>query len=177
MPIGSSLVAGAYTSAYTPASGSPNALGITRDGWIPTFAIHEDRVEKSDQYGNSLIEKFYLGARAGLSCTFMEWNSFVTGMLFPYSTFVSTGAGKFIVANAASPIGQAASSKAGSLVLTVVANTPAAAKPATVTYGLISPVNERDMSWTYDARHRTMSASFECLLYLSTSDYIFYSYT
>lgn len=171
------FLAGAYTGSYTPAGGSPAAVGITRDGWRPTIAILEEDVRQSDQYGRTLIETFYQGARAGLACTFLEWNTAILNMMFPYGSLLNTGAGKFIVANAANPIGRRGSDVAGSLVLTAVAATPAAAKPATVTYGKLKPVNDRDMEWSYNSTHRVMSCAFEAMLYLSTSDYILYSYT
>lgn len=171
------LLAGAYAATYTVPSGSPAAVGITRDGYRPTLAILEEDVRQSDQFGRTLIETFYQGARCGLSCTFLEWNVPVLNMLFPYGSLLNTGAGKFIVSNTANPIGRRGSDVAGSLILTATANTPAAAKPATVTYGKIKPVNDRDMEWSYNSTHRVMSAAFESILYLSSSDYILYSYT
>lgn len=171
------FLAGAYSGSYTPAGGSPGAVGITRDGWRPTIAILEEDVRQSDQYGRTLIETFYLGCRAGLACTFLEWNANILRMMFPYGTLLNTGAGKFIVANSSNPIGRRGSDVAGSLVLTATASTPAAAKPATVTYGLIKPVTDRDMEWSYNSTHRVMSCAFEAMLYLSSSDYILYSYT
>ena len=171
------LIAGAYSSTWTPAGGSPAAVGITRDGWQPTIAILQEEVRQSDTFGRSLIETFYQGAKAGLSCTFLEWNAQCLGMIFPFGSLLATGSGKFIIANASNPIGRRGSDVAGSLILTVTANTPAAAKPATVTYGKLLPTNDRDYSWTYNSSHRIMSANFEALLYLSTSDYIMYSYT
>lgn len=176
MPLGEFL-AGAYPATYTIPSGSPAAVGITRDGWRPTIAILEEDVRQSDQFGRTLIESFYQGARAGLACTFLEWNANVLAMLFPYGTLLATGAGKFIVSNSSNPIGRRGSDVAGSLILTATASTPAAAKPATVTYGKLKPVNDRDMEWSYNSTHRVMSAAFESMLYLSTSDYILYSYT
>lgn len=171
------FVAGAYAATYTVPSGSPAALGITRDGWKPTIAILEEECRQSDVFGRTLIESFYQGARAGISCTFLEWQTSALNMLFPYGSLVSTSTGKLIVANSANPIGRLGSAVAGSLILTATANTPAAAKPATVTYGLIKPVSDRDMEWSYNSTHRVMTGAWECMLYASSSDFVLYTYT
>lgn len=107
-------VAGAYSSTYN----SVDCGDYTEDGFELDVRTHGERVEKTDKFGDTLLDIVHRGS----SC-FLTFNSrvFKTGSLTPFYPWGSLG----VIATTAAPIGRLASNVAAALVLTVVANTPA----------------------------------------------------
>jgi hypothetical protein len=172
------FTAGPYTASHTPAGGSPAAIGLTEDGWRVRLRLLGEEISRSDAYGMSLLDSVYQGARAVATCTFIEWDTDELAMAMPWSAWLPVGTTKLIVVNTAGPIGRLASDKAGSLVLTAQANTPAATNgPATLTMGKLIAMPNQDIDVYMGPGHRKFAMNFDLLLYLSTSDYILYSGT
>lgn len=181
IPLGN-FGAGPYTAAHTPmlagVAGSPETIHLTEDGWRSRVRILEDQIDRSDAYGRSLIDAVFEGCRGGVTTTFIEWRASMLKMTYPWAYVLPLTATKFIVVNAAAPIGRLGSDNAGSLVLTAVANTPAATYgPATVTFGKIKAAPDQDIEFYYGPGHRKYSMNFDLLLYASSSDFILYSAT
>jgi hypothetical protein len=124
-------IAGAYTGSYAAA-----ALGYTRSGYNLNFVTKAERLEETDIYGQSLICLVDRGMQMTIDTICKIYSTATIRALFPWV------AGTFgRVYAAANPISQIAAAAGGadSLVLTVVANTPAAtgAGPTTLTAATI----------------------------------------
>lgn len=176
------FAAGPYTASHTPTlagvAGSPETINLTEDGWRSRVRILEDEIDRSDAYGRSLIDTVYAGCRGVVTCTFIEWRASMLKMTYPWAYVLPTGATKWVVVNTTAAMGRLGSDNAGSLVLTAVANTPAATQgPATVTFGKIKAMANQDIEFYYGPGHRKYSMNFDLLLYASSSDYILYSAT
>lgn len=108
------VVAGAYSSTYN----AVDCGDFTEDGFELEIRTHGERVERTDKFGDSLLDIVHRGSSA-----FITFNSrvFKAGSLTPFYPWGSLG----VIATTAAPIGRLASAVAAALVLTVVANTPA----------------------------------------------------
>jgi hypothetical protein len=126
-------IAGAYTGTYNSV-----AINYTRSGYNINFMLRAERVDETDIYGNSLIDLIYRGAQLTIDTIAKVYAAGSTG---PLAAWASSFNGQ--VYAAAKPIAQLASTAAAALVLTAVANTPAASSPATftATKSIISPDN------------------------------------
>ena len=174
--------AGPYTASHTPTlggvAGSPETINLTEDGWRSKMRIFEERIERSDAYARSLLDKIFQGCGGVLTTTFIEWRASMLKMTYPWVVVAPSGATKWIVTNTTAAIGRLASDNCGALVLTAVANTPAATNgPATVSFGKVSAMADQDIEFYYGPGHRKYSMNFDLLLYASSSDYILYSAT
>lgn len=130
------FAAGAYTSAYTHPSVSVASLGITRDGYSISWRQNEEVLNKSDAYGATEIETFHLGLNVAISAVFHEWLQTVLNLSTPQT------AGAVLKPLTAGYLGNGiigvlGTAKAGALVLTATAGTPAATNgwaSLTITY-------------------------------------------
>lgn len=152
-------VAGAYTGTWNSL-----ALLYTRRGFNLHFTQRGERVEESDLYGRSLIDIIYTGAQVSIDTTCMVYTANIKTVFWPWT-------GTFgVVYNTTNPIAQLASTAGKSLVLTTVANTPAAAGagPNTVTANpsIISPDN--DQTLVLNSQLREVPLRFDCLTTDST---------
>lgn len=115
-----SFIAGAYTSTYNSV-----ALGITDEGWELQWEVKADLINKSDVYGDMLLDLIYRGTDWFLQAEFMEYGkAAVRDASFPW------GAGTLGIQGI---IGRLGSNIASALVLTSTTGTPAVATPATLT--------------------------------------------
>lgn len=133
------VVAGAYTSSY-------NAIGITGEnplfGSVAGFGFndengfeleqqtHGEMVDRSDLYGQSLLDWVHQGGSVFITFTCMTFQNrtdAIKNVFYPWAPFG-------VMADAAIPIGRLASNVAQELILTAVPSTPAAtAGPLTMT--------------------------------------------
>lgn len=176
------FAAGPYTAANTPTlngtPGSSETINLTEDGWRSRMRILSEPIDQSDAYGRSLLDTVFQGCRGMVTCTFIEWRASMLKMTYPWVVVPPTGATKWVVVNAASPMGRLGSDNCGSLILTAVTGTPAATSgPATVTFGKIGAAPDQDIEFYYGPGHRKYSMNFDLYLYASSSDYILYSAT
>ena len=156
-------VAGAYIGAYNKKAAGSLALGYTRQGFNLTFTQKGERIEETDLYGLSLIEVVYRGAGLTIDMTCKVYGALAAvggvNALWPWHTTFGT------IYTAALPIARLASTTPDVILLTAVANTPAAtlAAPATVTASVVlSPDNANAIK--LDSTHREVPLKFDCLL-------------
>lgn len=111
-------MAGRYSSTL-----NSNSLGLMTNGYEVQCEPKEQMVNRSDAYGDSMIDTIYRGGDWGLQCEAME--AYITG--------VKDAAWPFGALGVMGVIGRLGSDIATSLVLTATAATPAATSPATMT--------------------------------------------
>lgn len=156
-------IAGAYTSTFNRQNVGANAMGYTKQGFNLSFTQKGKRVEESDLYGMSLVAIIGRGCQATLDATFKIWSSTLLGSMFRWSTTGALGS----VYGVANPIGAVAGSNSAPdvIILTAVANTPAAvaAAPATLTANVVvSPDN--NMQLIFNSDERDVPIKFDLLL-------------
>lgn len=117
---GETLVCGSYTVTYGGV-----ACGIMKgDAGVPTLeqTTKAVPVNKTDKYGDSLLDLVYTGTSWRAMFTCMEYKAGSLAALAPFATLGLLGI-----------IGRLHYNMASALVLTVVAGTPAAGSPSTIT--------------------------------------------
>lgn len=115
-----------------------------------------ERVEESDLYGLSLIEIVYRGMQMTIDTTCKLYNTVARDALFPFGGAFGT------TFTAANPIAKLGTALNHSLVLTAVANTSAAASPATLTAkSVLSPDNNSQI--IFNSVHREVPLRWDVL--------------
>ncbi len=154
-----SPTAGAYTGTLNPAGGGATALGYTRQGYNLHFVQKGERVEETDLYGLSLFDVVGRGAARTIDAIFRVYAAITRDALFPW-------AGAFgRVYNAANPLGTLASVTPDAIVLTAVANTPAASNgPATLTCPVVILSPDNDLSLVLNSTVRDVPLKWDVLL-------------
>ncbi len=143
-------ISGSYTATF-----NSNACGIMDDkGFQLIVSPQAQMIDRTDQFGMTLIEMIYLGMNVRMRFRCKEWNSGMQGIMQNYGKVSAGVAPSIIVSQAANPIGAKASSVANTLVLTSTASTPAASSPASLTASLavLAPNSQFDMNFTSAAR-------------------------
>lgn len=79
-------IAGAYTGVYVPrgrsfALNEFAPLGITRDGFLLSWTVHQHLVNKTTSFGRSIIEMIYLGADWRMAFVAVEYSIASTAFL------------------------------------------------------------------------------------------------
>lgn len=147
------FIAGAYTSTYTPPSGSPASLGLTEQGYRIAHNFRYQEIAETDIYGETPLDVIFRGARCEISGLLHEVLAANFRMMFPFTgTVTPTGATTHQIGVG----GYIGSDLAGALVLTAVATTPAAvaAAPATQTFPKCIPAAGFDFERTYNSKLR-----------------------
>lgn len=160
------FAAGPYTATYNTdsAPGDPAGKGQgARDlglvagvrRWRRQLEIHPVH---GDAYGSSEIDGVYRGGQCYCLMTFKEWSDAVKDALWPFgSSFGAMG-----------QVGRLLTDLAGELVLTAVADTPAATNgPATLTFekAILSPRENNDV--VLGAEERDVPVMFRCYPYVN----------
>lgn len=118
MPLGT-WIAGRYTGVYDSSS-----LGIMQDGFEIVYDHKEQEINRSDAFGDSLIDTIARGGNWSIQYEAMEaWLTGVKRAVLPYASNLGE----------LGTIGTLGSAAAKALVLTATAGTPAAASPASLT--------------------------------------------
>lgn len=156
------MVTGPYNASYNTFS-----LGISRDGYTISHAVRQQNIEQTDHYGDSLIDYVYRGGNVSLTFTMMSFiKALDAGVMWPFAASIYT-----LRANA-TPVGRLASDLAKPLVMTVSANTPAAAAlakgPASITAALAILSPGTNIEHLYDSRVREVRVSLSLLPYDNT---------
>lgn len=150
-------IAGAYVGTYNRSSAGFAALNYTRNGFTLGFSQKGERVEETDLYARCLIDIIYLGAQLTIECIGKVYGAGVTGPLWPWAAPFGT------VYNSGSGLSQLANTSPDTLLLTAVANTPAASSPATLTSNvIISPDSQQQIS--LNSTLREVPLRFDALL-------------
>lgn len=117
------VIAGAYVGTYNGV-----ATGYNSDGFEYEQGTSGENVDKTDLYGDSIIDFVWRGGSVYITATSKVAKQGSMVPFYPWGTFG-------VLASVAAPIGRLASNVAMPLVLTAVPNTPAAiaAFPTTLT--------------------------------------------
>ena len=150
------LIAGAYTATFNAVS-----VGITRQGFELSMTGKHEMIDESDAFGLTTIDTVYRGG----DC-FLQWTSraYKAGSYAPFWPFGALG----VISTTAAPISRLGSSIAQATVLTAVANTPAAAAPATLTASLAILAPNFDGKLLFDSRLREVPVRQQLLPSLSS---------
>ncbi len=129
-------VAGAYRSTYNGVAITGNTpgggLGFNDDnGYEIEQQTHGELIDRTDLYGQSLLDWIHQGGNVFCTFTCMTWQTaptLIKNVFYPWGSFG-------VLSSSAAPIGRLASNVAQALTLTAVAGTPAAVAlgPATLT--------------------------------------------
>jgi hypothetical protein len=114
-------VAGRYTSTYSAVD-----TGIAEEGYNLEQGSKAEMIAQSDAYGESAIDAIYRGGDVFVDFLGLGYKA---GAITPFWPWGALG----VMLTAAAPLGRLASAVASAHVLTAVANTPAAAAPASLT--------------------------------------------
>jgi hypothetical protein len=153
------FIAGQYTGTYNAV-----ATGMTRQGYTLSQTSMGEMMDETDAYGASIIDWVYRGGNCFMDVEFREWKAGTKTPIWPYAAFG-------ILSSAALPIGRLASDVAQALVLTALANTPAAtaADPATLTASKALLAPNFDARILFDSRFRSVPIRLQLLPYVSTN--------
>ena len=145
------FIGGAYTSTYNSL-----ALGITDAGFKLQFEPKQGQgmIEKSDVFGEMMLDWFLRGCNYFIQCEFMEWKSGPLAAAHPMGAIGTQG----IIARLASDL-------ASAMVMTSTAGTPAVATPATLTgpKAILAPGSNPESD--FDSRLRTLPVRMALLPY------------
>jgi hypothetical protein len=111
------FIDGAYTATLNAV-----ALGITDEGYMLQWEPHHELINKSDVYGDALLDLIYRGTDWYFQSEFMEYKAGPLNASYPWGALGVQGI-----------IGRLGSDVGTSLVLTSTTGTPAVATPATLT--------------------------------------------
>ena len=138
------LVAGAYTGTY-----NSTGVGVTQKGFELSQTFKTELIDETDQWGLTTIDAVYRGGDAFLQ---FESRAYKAGSTAPFAPWGALG----VISTTAAPIGRLASAVAAATVLTAVANTPAAAAPASLTASLSLLAENFDGKLLFDSRLRNV---------------------
>lgn len=146
------VIAGHYTGTWNSIG-----LGYTREGYALHFMTHAEKIDQTDAYGRTLIDLIYQG---GDISVVTECRIYKTGTTVPFWPWAATLGGIY---SATAPMGVRGTDIAKSLVLTAVANTPAATSPATATGSLAILSPENDLSLIFNSQARSVPIRWDLL--------------
>lgn len=163
MPV-EQFVVGSYAATY-----NGTGTGITENGYRLTHDQKAEGIEQSDLYGKTMLDAIWQGANVSIEFTCL---AFVKGMpvLNPFT------ASLYQLWAAANPMGRLFSDMAKALVMTVTANTPAAAVgvgPATLTANLAILAPNYSATYAFDNTLKKLPLRLQLLPYSSSSTLIF----
>lgn len=147
------LIAGPYTATYGAVD-----VGFTLDGYKMTQGWKAEMVDKTDLYGDTLIDMVMRGGDCRISYTSKTYKAGSTGPFWPWGALG-------VLFTAAAPLSRLARDVASAFVLTATANTPAAATPATLTASKTILAPNVDQMLLFDSKVREVPAVLQCLPY------------
>jgi hypothetical protein len=146
------FVAGRYSATYQPPGEPAYSIGIMEEGYQIQYRALASLVNKTDAYGLTPIESFHQGFELYIAGTAREWITGVHRMLNPMNGWNGGSGGVFSLGT----IGTAYTDRAGTLVLTATAGTPAASSPSTLTAAYASLAENFDVSMLFGPAERLM---------------------
>ncbi|HYH65748.1 MAG TPA: hypothetical protein VD866_13710 [Urbifossiella sp.] len=167
MAIGT-FISGRYTGSYN--SGD---VGITRQGYDLEVVPKQEMIDESDAYGLTTLDWIIRGADAFLQWISREYKAGSLAAFWPYGLTLGT------LITAAVPVGEQARNLAKAMVLNAVANTPAAAAPASLTASKVLLAPNYNARLLFDSRLREVPVRVQLLPYESSpsTTLIFFSTT
>ena len=115
------VVAGRYAGTYNAID-----VGFTEDGYELEQRSSAENVDKSDIYGDSLLDFVYRGGEVRMRFNCKVYKAGSKTPFWPWGAFG-------VMATTLAPISRLASAVASAMVLTATSATPAATMPATLT--------------------------------------------
>jgi hypothetical protein len=159
------FIAGRYAGTYNAVD-----VGITDDGYTLQQELMQEVIDESDAFGGTMLDYIYRGGNA-----FMRFTSkaYKPGSVSPFWPFGALGVGM----TTAAPIGRLASNIAAAMVLTAVANTPAAAAPASLTASLAILAPNYSGELLYNSKLRKVPVRLQFLPSVSTGTLTWFTMT
>lgn len=130
--------------------------GISRNGYTVSWNAGPELVDESDAYGMSVIDMVYRGGNMFVDYMAKEYKAGPIAACWPW-------AARGVLSDTATPVGRLASALADAFVLTAVANTPAAATPATHTATLSILAPNFDVKTLFDSKLRELPLRLQYL--------------
>lgn len=124
-------------------------MGVTRQGFEIQQQLRQEVIAETDAYGEATIDFIYRGGDVFAQFICRSYAAGSTAPFWPWG-----GGALGVMSTAAVPIATLASVVAQPLVMTVVANTPAAGSPNTVTAPLSILAPNFDGRLVFDSRLR-----------------------
>lgn len=168
------FVAGRYSSTWDPpGAGAAADLGIMDAGYDLSWQYAADPIAGTDAFGDTWIDGVYRGiTNCFIAAISKEYKVGSLAALTPFqpTAMTPTGASGLFLG----VIGTLFSDKAGVLIMTAAAGTPAAntGAPATLTATTILAENF-DIRLLFDSRHRRVPLRFRCLPTSAASNPLF----
>lgn len=137
-----------------------------KQGYTIGVSYPKQLIQESDAFGETVIDGIGRGANVTIACSSLEWKNGLLEMLFPYQAtqLTATGSTYFDIG----VVGVLDSNKAGTLILTSTANTPAASAPATLTATLAIIKENHELTWALDSRLREVPIALRVYPYSDT---------
>jgi hypothetical protein len=132
-------------------------LNYTRRGFSYSWTSHGERVDETDTYARTLLDILYQGLDIEIETICRIYASAALAAFWPWGSTIGT------VSTAAAPIARRGTDTAASLVLTVVANTPAAGNPNTITASLAILAPEQNQQLIFSSQARDVPIRWTCL--------------
>lgn len=146
---------------YTSVIGSNNPGLTTDEGYRLRWKNEYVKFKNTNLYGASFLDGIYKGkSDMQLLFTAKEWNSAIKATISTFATTAGTWDGTEIA------VGTLLSTKALSIALTAVANTPAATNgPTPITFPFCVPSDQNDWELLLGPDETDMPIIFDLLLY------------
>lgn len=159
------MALGTFTPGEYVMTYDSSAIGMCMaDGKSLQFRDHQKKINNTDRYGDTRIDGIYRGKDVFLRLIVKEWTAGVKKMLWPWSVPAAP-----VFDGKLGLIGQLASDCAKVLVLTPVANTPAATNgPASLTANKAILAPENDVSILFGPDERDIPLLLDLLPYDDT---------
>lgn len=169
-------IAGAYTATYNPSSGGSGGAGAvaqgicTDEGFNLGWTVHKQRVNRTDQYAQSLLDSIYQGADWDLMYVCREYAVGNINAAWPYgkvSALLPLSVKMGVIARRDSDV-------EGSVVLTSTTGTPAVAAPATLTAAHVAAADGKSSRLQFTSRTREVPVHLVVYPYTSSSDVVWF---
>lgn len=116
------FIAGRYSGTFDSVD-----VGVTRDGYELEQVAHAEEINRTDKFGDTLVDTVVRGASYRMRFVSIEYKA---GSL---AAFTPAGTTPGVIATTLLPIGRLGTAAGKAMVLTSTPNTPAASAPATLT--------------------------------------------
>lgn len=150
------FITGRYTTTYNTVD-----VGIQEEGFELGMQTKEDVIEKSDAFGDMIIDTIYRGVNWTLMFTGLAYKSGTYTPFYPFGALGTVGI-----------ISRLGSDLAVALVMSAVSGTPAAATPASLTATKSKLAENYDGKLLFNSRLRTVPIRQRFLPYDSGSGVI-----
>lgn len=165
-------IAGRYSGTYQAPAGSALDMGITEQGWEIGIQHAKERIDETDAWGGALADNVFRGIRnVSIQLNALEWKAGILRAIAPYGAALPASGNGYLGPGV---IGRLDSDVAGSVVLSAVSGTPAAAAPASLTASL-AIVSEDSVRFALNSKLRRIALRFDILPYVDAGTVKYFS--